>query len=207
MGQQIKTEKEILLWDWDDLLLPGILARSVQNLWSGPGTEVVADYSLPSEWDELVEHFWGEENGRASISLEQIGLLQGGVHLLPNISSVLEELSQRWRLFVAGSAENKTVATSLELLDWQDLFEEQAGGEDLLRGKPSAEIYLRILDRAGASEEDAFVIVGSRRGAEAASRGGLAYMLLANPQIALSDQIARQANKIFWDPSELLRYL
>lgn len=201
-------EKEILIIDWDDVLFAGqpLLYRAASRIWGeGLGARTISDYALPKEWDLLADHFWEEPGGREKLSGEINLLLRQWIPARKDARSVIEDLALRWRIVLVGSLETESIQLSLR--DFSDSFEFVLGGDVLGAGKPDPEIYLRALDSAGAPEESAIVLAGSRRGAQAAARSEIEYYLRASNDIVLRDPLVQNSKRVFWELRDLLRWL
>jgi beta-phosphoglucomutase len=93
--------------------------------------------------------------------------------LLPGVRELVAELrGQGVRLAVGSSSRNTRVV--LDRLAARDWFEVVLDGNDLTRGKPDPEVYVRVAELLALSPRECLVIEDSAAGVESACRAGMA---------------------------------
>lgn len=94
-----------------------------------------------------------------------------GARKIPGLIELLNEARGRGlRLGVATSAPPENVQVVLESLGLSDFFDAVVNSEDIERGKPDPEIFLKAADRLQTPPECCLVFEDSRLGIEAARR-------------------------------------
>ncbi len=92
--------------------------------------------------------------------------------VLPGVLNLLPALRRQGvRLAVGSSSRNTRMI--LERLAARDWFEVVLDGNDLTRGKPDPEVYVRIAERLALSPGECLVIEDSAAGVESARRAGI----------------------------------
>ena len=119
-------------------------------------------------------------------------VLEQGVDPMPGLLEVLAELRPRYRLAIATSAPMYLVQIVVRVLDIQRFFDAVQTSDDVVRGKPEPEIYLKAIARLGLQPSDCVVLEDSSNGALAGKRAG-AYV------IAVPSQYTRDQDFSFVD--------
>ena len=99
----------------------------------------------------------------------------GKKKMMPGADRMLEALRNAdiGRVLVTGSAQNSLISRLNE--DYPGMFDEdkRVTALDVTRGKPDPEPYLKGLEKAGVSKEEAFVIENAPLGVRAGKAAGL----------------------------------
>jgi HAD superfamily hydrolase (TIGR01509 family) len=97
-----------------------------------------------------------------------------GLVALEGARELIDELNQADVPCVVGtSTERANVEMSLELLSLQGRFSDMTCSEDVTRGKPDPEVFLKAAERTGLPPAQCFVIEDTAHGIEAALAGGM----------------------------------
>lgn len=100
---------------------------------------------------------------------------------MPGASNLMRSLHQAgWRVAVGSSAPEKNVALSIKLLGTGPVIDATVSGEDVQRGKPEPDVFLRAAELLGLEPEHCIVIEDARPGVEAAHRAGMAAVAIAS---------------------------
>jgi len=97
-----------------------------------------------------------------------------GLEPLPGVRELLKELNLASVPCVVGtSSERANIETALEVMEMQEAFSGIVASEDVRRGKPDPEVFLKAADLAGACPERCVVLEDSHHGLQAAISGGM----------------------------------
>lgn len=201
-------EKEVLLWDWDDLLsgslhVQGVAASKIihspKDLEDFRGA--IKERPLPGEVELLLQNLCGTDG---DFWKEVDCLYRQFTPLPPAATRVLEELSCRWNIVVQGSAPLATVELLLQEAGIYNLFQLAGGGDDLDRGKPDPEFFLRALDSYGVQEEKALIVTGWS-GASAAAGSGIDFIYVPDEETRVQDPLFQKSRFFVQDLEDLLR--
>jgi HAD superfamily hydrolase (TIGR01509 family) len=108
-----------------------------------------------------------------------------GLKALPGVRELLDELNEAAIPCVVGtSTERANVEMSLELLSLQGRFSDMVCSEDVSRGKPDPEVFLKAAEKTGLPPERCFVIEDTAHGLEAALAGGIKAIAVATTRPA-----------------------
>lgn len=99
-----------------------------------------------------------------------------GVAPLPGLHAIIDRFRGRLRLAVATSSPRKYTDVLLPALGLAEVFDVVQTGDDVTRGKPDAEIYLKCMERLGVAPAECVVLEDSPAGALAGKRAG-AYVI------------------------------
>ncbi|WP_367870141.1 HAD family hydrolase [Luteolibacter sp. Populi] len=125
---------------------------------------------------------WAEEGDRERIQLlgdrkealyREI-LLAEGIEPLPGVVALLEDLKANGIPCAIGtSTPRANVECVLKITGLADYFQDIAASEDVWRGKPDPEVFLKAAGKLGANPADCVVIEDAQVGLRAARAGGM----------------------------------
>lgn len=97
-----------------------------------------------------------------------------GISPLPGVASWLHRLHQKgWLQAIASAAPRANIDAVLEALSATHIFQGIVSAEDVQKGKPDPEVYLKAASRVGASPENCIVVEDAAAGIEGARRAGM----------------------------------
>ncbi|HEY7087924.1 MAG TPA: HAD family phosphatase [Tepidisphaeraceae bacterium] len=99
-----------------------------------------------------------------------------GVELMPGLREILERFHGRLKLAVATSSPKKFTDVLVPALRIAKYFDVIQTGDEILKGKPDPEIYLRAMARLEVQPHSCIVLEDSRAGALAGHNAG-AYVI------------------------------
>ncbi len=110
-----------------------------------------------------------------------------GIEALPGIRDFLDVLRTAGIPCAVGSSTSrKNIETVLELTQLGGCFDVIVSAEDVSRGKPEPDVFLRAAERLGVEPADCVVFEDAHVGIEAARRGGMRVVGLATTHPAES---------------------
>lgn len=104
-------------------------------------------------------------------------------------STVRRLANDGFPLALASSSPRALIETILEVLGLTDAFGALVSSDEVARGKPAPDVYLRAVERLGAEPGDCVAVEDSPNGVRAALAAGLAVLAIPNPATAPSDQL------------------
>jgi beta-phosphoglucomutase-like phosphatase (HAD superfamily) len=102
------------------------------------------------------------------------------VPVLRGAPGALERLAGAFRLGLATSASLPVAAAVLEKTGWRRFFEVVVSADDVQRGKPAPDVYLRTLELMGADPNRTAAVEDSANGIRSAHAAGLAVIAIPN---------------------------
>ncbi len=97
-----------------------------------------------------------------------------GVPVKEGLIELLHYLKDNgYRTIVATSSNRDRVDTIFEEAGITDLIDDSVCGNEVEKGKPNPDIFLKALEKAGVNKEEAFILEDSESGIEAGSRAGI----------------------------------
>jgi HAD superfamily hydrolase (TIGR01509 family) len=102
------------------------------------------------------------------------------VPVLPGASAALERLAGSFRLGLATSAATRVAQTVIERTGWKKFFEVVVSADQVARGKPAPDVYLRALELMHADAERTAAIEDSANGIRSAYAAKLAVIAIPN---------------------------
>ena len=102
------------------------------------------------------------------------------VPVLPGADGALERLAPAFNLGLATSATLVVAQTALEKTGWKRFFEAVVSADEVARGKPAPDVYLRALELLGADAKQTAAVEDSTNGIRAAAAAGLCVLAIPN---------------------------
>ena len=149
------------------------LVREVGGRWREDAPEAMMGMSS-TEWsrymhDELDVPLDVEEINRGVVAkMEE--LYRTDLPLLPGAVEVVQALHRRWPLGLASSSNRELIDLALEQAGFADAFTATVSSEEVERGKPAPDVYLRAAERVGVPADQCVAVEDSSNGLK--SRGG-----------------------------------
>lgn len=139
------------------------------------------------------------------ILARKVEIFSSIAHIRPfeGISSCLEELKMSFNLAVVTGSERVTVTRLLSEF-FPDTFDVVVCGDDVLKGKPFPDPYLKAVEMLGVSKEECIVIENAPMGVEAAKSAGL--FCIGVPTYVAADKLSK-ADIVMDNHSSLHDYL
>ena len=153
-----------------------------------------------------------QKNCAVELSVEDIfaGVVEGlrarYARDLPLILGARESivgLAGRYRLGVASSSPLEIVEYALELAGLRSHFEACVSSDEVVRGKPAPDVYLKACSRLGAKPEESAAVEDSTSGLKAAAAAGLAVIAIPNPDFSPSAEALALADAVLGTITEL----
>ena len=141
---------------------------------------------------EIINELWALEGREAPSSdlIDRIAerkethfreLLAAAFPEMPGASNLMRSLHRAgWRVAVGSSAPRENVALSIELLGTGPVIDVAVSGEDVRRGKPEPDVFLRAAELLELEPGRCIVIEDAQPGVEAAHRAGMAAVAIAS---------------------------
>jgi beta-phosphoglucomutase len=112
--------------------------------------------------------------GNAKEELYRQAVRTKGISALPGVVTWLHRLhEQGWRQAIASAAPRANVEVILEALGAAHFFQGIVSAEDVRKGKPDPEVYLKAASRVGASPDRCIVVEDAVAGVEGARSAGM----------------------------------
>jgi HAD superfamily hydrolase (TIGR01509 family) len=158
--------------------------------WRDEAPEVMMGMSSP-EWsaylrDDLLVPLDQEAINRDVIRRMEDGY-RDGLPLLPGAGETVRALAARWPLGLASSSNRELIDLFLELADFGDAFQVTVSSEEVARGKPAPDVYLRAAEKLGVDPARAVAIEDSSNGIRAGAAAGMPVIAVPNPHYPPAD--------------------
>lgn len=154
---------------------------------------IMVDYGLDITYEQFTSSFgqrndtvlrgWlGKDLSDADIatisyakeSLYRELMLKGGILLLPGIAERIMQLQQAgWQQAIASAAPRANVEAIMQALDLGSVMTTFVSADDVQRGKPDPEVFLRAAERLGIAPAHCIVVEDAPAGVEAALRANM----------------------------------
>jgi HAD superfamily hydrolase (TIGR01549 family) len=146
--------------------------------------DLVRGLTVIDVWEVLAHHF-GIDRPVAELAAESVRRLNGffasaeGIEPRPGVTELLDELAAAGLpLAVASSSPRERIAIILRRLGIDHRLPTRVGGDDVVRGKPDPEVFLRAAEQLEVAPEHCVVIEDAARGVAAALAAGMRCVAL-----------------------------
>jgi beta-phosphoglucomutase len=113
-----------------------------------------------------------------------------GVEPLPGAEACVRALrSAGWRQAITSSAPRANIEVVLDALGFRGLVDEHLGAEDVRRGKPDPELFLRAAERLDVPPGRCVVVEDAGAGVEGARRAGMACIGVGGEGVRAADVV------------------
>ena len=109
-----------------------------------------------------------------------VAALRSNVPILPGARAALERASRNCRLGLATSAARPVAQTVIDSTGWKRFFEVVVSADDVKRGKPEPDVYLRALELMHADAAGTEAVEDSTNGIRSAHAAGLRVIAIPN---------------------------
>lgn len=166
---------------WADVRRDFVLAHG--GRWNGDAQDRMIGMRT-EEWATYIHHDLGVELPSGTIAGEvvqaMIDRLSASVPVLPGAEAALERLGNACVLGLATSANLRVAQTVLEKTGWESRFRVVVSADEVARGKPSPDVYLRAIERLGADPSHAACVEDSANGIRSGRAAGLTVIAIPN---------------------------
>jgi len=137
-----------------------------------------------AEWarymrDDLAVPLPAEEIARLVVD-GVVARLRKGVPILPGAEAALQRVAGAFRLGLATSAARPVAETVLAQTGWAKYFQTVVSADEVARGKPAPDVYLRALATIRAEGSHSAAVEDSSNGIRSAHAAGLATIAIPN---------------------------
>jgi HAD superfamily hydrolase (TIGR01509 family) len=166
------------------------LVQESGGRWREEAPTVMMGMSSP-EWAAYLRDDLGVPMDVDEISSEVVRRMEEGYReelpLLPGAAEAVRALAARWPLGLASSANREVIDLVLELAAFGDAFRVTVSSEEVERGKPAPDVYLKTARELGADPERCVAVEDSSNGLRAAAAAGMAVIAVPNPHYPPED--------------------
>ena len=169
----------------------------------GTGRKNVIKTFLENFGDDLpIEKMYEEKDNQLFYIIENQGIpLKKGVK---ELFSMLKE--KNYKIALATSAKRERVEKQIKDKWLKESFDAIVCGDDVEKGKPSPDIFLKAAKEIDVEPENCFVVEDSPAGIKAAFSGGMKGIHVEDLKVADED-ILKYCQKSFKDLQEVKKYL
>lgn len=209
-----------VIFDMDGLLLDTEIVshRIYAELLAGFGqpfttAEYAMHYSGKSEIKNvttLIETYhlpWTLEQGLKQVLDVEVRLLAEGVALKTGAKELLSYLKEHgYRIAIASSSTTERAHALLAQHDILGYFEQEVFAEEIPRGKPNPDIFLRACEKLGELPENCLVLEDSEAGITAAHAAGIPVICIPDMKRPAQEYVDK-TSAMLPDLSKVIDYL
>jgi HAD superfamily hydrolase (TIGR01509 family) len=159
------------------------LVRESGGRWRDDAPTAMMGMSSP-EWAAYLRDELGVPMDTDAINREVVSRMLDGYRrelpLLPGARESVAALSARWPLGLASSSNREVIDLALELAGFRDSFRAAVSSEEVERGKPAPDVYLKVADELGAEPSECVAIEDSSNGLRSAAAAAMTVIAVPN---------------------------
>jgi HAD superfamily hydrolase (TIGR01509 family) len=159
------------------------LVREVGGRWREDAPTAMMGMSSP-EWTAYMRDELGVPLDLDAINRDVVRRMEDGyrraVPLLPGAAESVRALGARWPLGLASSSNREIIDLALELAGFDGAFAVTVSSEEVERGKPAPDVYLKAARELGVDPARCVAIEDSSNGIRAAVAAGMAVIAVPN---------------------------
>jgi HAD superfamily hydrolase (TIGR01509 family) len=125
------------------------------------------------------------------------------VPILPGADDALARMYAAFPLGLATSAARAVAQTALSVTGWTKYFKVVVSADDVARGKPAPDVYLRAVELLGADPRETAAVEDSANGIRSAHAAGLAVIAVPNREFPPDAAALALANRVLPNIGEL----
>lgn len=142
-----------------------------------------------------------EEVRRERIRLAEEEFEKNGILVMPGFYALMDVIREKkLPCAVASSTDREKTISHLTIAGIIDNFDVIVGGDEIERGKPAPDIFLKAARKLGVNPEHCIVIEDSRAGLKAAKAAGMLPVLV--PDVVKPDEEMRSIAAYIFDSLE-----
>ena len=123
--------------------------------------------------------------------------------LIPGAAEAVRRLGARWPLAVASSSPRRMIELVLELAGVADAFDVVLSSEEVARGKPSPDVYLRACELLESAPERTAAIEDSGAGVRSAKAAAMPVVLIPETEFPPPPEVLELADVVLDSIAEL----
>ena len=125
------------------------------------------------------------------------------VPVLPGAERALERLAERFELGLATSAATAVAHAVLDATGWKRYFRRVVSADEVARGKPSPDVYLRALDLLRADAATTAAVEDSANGIRSAHAAAIAVTAIPNREFPPEAEALALASRVLTSLDDL----
>ncbi len=116
--------------------------------------------------------------------------------LIEGADEAVQGLATRWQLAVASSSPRELIELVLELAGLGECFDVVISSEEVPRGKPAPDVYLRACELLGSGPSHAAAIEDSGAGVRSAVAAGMPVVLIPGTEFPPDPEVLEEADLV-----------
>ena len=160
------------------------LVREAGGRWREDAPAVMMGMSSP-EWSAYLHDELGVPMDAESINVNVVRRMKESYRrelpLLPGAQKAVRALASRWPMALASSSNREIIDLSLELAGFAECFRVRVSSEEVERGKPAPDVYLRAAAALAVDPSECVAIEDSSNGLRAAAAARMPVVAVPNP--------------------------
>ena len=137
----------------------------------------------------LGEEFPVDEMFKKIREMTELRLAEGGMPVKPGVYLMLEYLkTNRYQVGLASSSSRRSIMHHIEAANMTEYFSVIVAGDEVEKGKPEPEIYLKVLEEMNLKGKTVIAFEDSPNGLKSATRAGINAIMIPD-QIPYGDEL------------------
>jgi len=158
------------------------------------------------EWARYIHDELGVALAPSAIAkrvVEEVGLRLRNPPVLPGADAALHRIAKDFRLGLASSAALAVAQTVLAATGWNELFAAVVSADEVARGKPAPDVYLRALELLDVVPSEAAAVEDSANGIRSAYAARIAVVAIPNREFPPGAEALSLASRVIANLEDL----
>jgi HAD superfamily hydrolase (TIGR01509 family) len=159
------------------------LSRERGGRWADDAHTTMMGMSTP-EWTGYMHHDLGvpmpPDEIAAEVERRLVARYEADLPLLPGAADAVRALAAELPLGVASSSTPGLIAAVLRIAGLTGCFRATVSSQEVARGKPAPDVYVRALELRGVARAGAVAVEGAGGGVRAAAAAGMRVLAIPN---------------------------
>jgi HAD superfamily hydrolase (TIGR01509 family) len=118
----------------------------------------------------------------------------GEIELMPGAKEALVLAKENYKVGLATGSYKQLMEISLEVNNWQNIFDVILSSDDLERGKPFPDIYIEVMKRLNVEPNQSVVLEDSRDGIKAGVAAGTHVIAIPSKEVEVPNDVLNSAD-------------
>ena len=113
----------------------------------------------------------------------------GEIDPMPGADEALKYSKEKFKVGLASGSYKELLYGAVKLNKWEDVFDEILSGDDIERGKPNPDIYLKVMEKLAVSPSETIVLEDSKEGIKAGVSAGASVIAIPGKDAPVPQEV------------------
>ncbi len=118
---------------------------------------------------------------------------KGEIDLMPGANEALNYAKNNFKVGLASGSFKELLYTAVRINEWEEIFEEILSSDDIERGKPHPDVYLKVMNKLNVKPSESVVLEDSRDGIKAGVAAGTNVIAVPGKEVPVPQDVLDSA--------------